>query len=161
MAGALPRPIIIGTIVAICALCAADTKLSAIKLQSIAGVSVGMDLERARDVLKPLGTGGSGEEEAEERGSVKEAWSLKSGDFKTLAYKADEKGHIKWVTGWVRPGKEIPFSSIGDLKHAARSQESQAIWNVSGPSGDFRIVARGIGAHASVITFMSLGRRED
>lgn len=156
-AGAMLRPVLLVAALAVGLVSWADGKPAALKMQSLAGVSVGMELDRVRELLRPIGQGGGGEEEEkEDEGSVKEAWTLSSGDFKTLAYKADGKERIKWVTAWVRAGKEIPFSSIGDLSQAARSVPTQAIWNVKSSEGDFRVVARGVDGKASVITMMSL-----
>jgi hypothetical protein len=133
---------------------------SPVKLTSIAGVFVGQTVERAHKTLEPLGTGGAGEEQ-EERGAVKEAWILKSGQFKSLAYKAGRSGKILWVTGWIRSGVGLPFGAIGDLHKATRAQASIAIWNVDDPAGAYRIVARGPNQRAAVVTIMSLESREE
>lgn len=157
LSGATPRTALIVLTLALGLVAWADTKPTALKMRSVAGISVGSELDRARELLEKIGKGSGGEEEErEEQGSVKEAWTLTSTDFQTIAYKADAKERINWVTGWVRPGKEIAFAEIGDLSQAARSQPTEAIWNVKGPEGSFRVIARGKDGKASIITMISL-----
>ena len=61
-----------------------------------------------------------------------------------------------WVTGFVRPNEELPFSALGDTSLAVRATDSQAIWNVATPNGGYRLVAKGQNGRARVIYFLSL-----
>ena len=36
-----------------------------------------------------------------------------------------------WITGFVRPGKEIPFAQLGDLSLAKVATNTRAVWNVA------------------------------
>jgi hypothetical protein len=158
-AGAKPRPLILCALVLGACVVGAQAKPESVTLKDVAGITIGMDLFQVRDKMNAIGsTSNLGEFNA--RRSLKEAWTLKETQFKTIAYKASEKKGINWVTGWVREGSEIPFSSLGDLKSAARSTDVQAIWNVSSPSGNFRLVAKGTNGKASVISLFSLETRK-
>lgn len=122
-------------------------------INSILGVSIGSTLEETRAKLSPLGTGGGRDTRD---GGRKEAWTLKGTDYATLAFKTDGKGKVVWVSAFARPGKEIPFSKLGDLSKAARAADSQAIWNVETPQGGYRLVAKGPNGKASVVYLLSL-----
>jgi len=120
---------------------------------SILGVSIGTSLDDAHRKLERLGTSGG---HPTRRGGRKEAWTLKKTDFTSLALQTDAKGHVVWVTGFLRPGKEIRFSKLGDLSLAIRNKESQAIWNVETQEGGYRLVAKGANGKARVIYLLSL-----
>jgi hypothetical protein len=124
---------------------------------AILGVRLGSTLEEAHEKLKGLvKTGGEGEGEREREGGRKEAWSLRKTAFTSIAYQTDEGGRVEWVTGFVRPGREIPFSKLGDLSQAAHKSEQAAIWNVQRPEGNMRVIARGSGWKARVVQVLSL-----
>ncbi len=120
---------------------------------SILGVRIGSNIEEVRAKLEPLGTFGG---RATRDGGRKEAWTLKETDYVSIAYKTDKHGRVVWVTGFLRPGKEISFSHLGDLSIASRSMDSQAIWNVTTPDGGYRLVAKGPNGKARVIYLLSL-----
>lgn len=122
-------------------------------IDSLLGVSIGSTLEEARAKLTPLGTGGGRDTRD---GGRKEAWTLKGTDYATLAFKTDGKGRVVWVSAFARPGKEIPFSKLGDLSKAAQAPGSQAVWNIETPQGGYRLVAKGANGKASVIYLLSL-----
>jgi len=48
-----------------------------------------------------------------EEGEQKVLWELKETDFASIFVKADEKERITYMIGVLRPGKELPFASIG------------------------------------------------
>ncbi|MDT7604099.1 MAG: hypothetical protein QOF61_2096 [Acidobacteriota bacterium] len=126
---------------------------------SILGVRLGSTLEEAREKLKGLtktGGEGEGEREGEREGGRKEAWVLKKSAFTSIAYQTDERGRVQWVTGFVRPGHEIPFSNLGDLSHASHKSEQAVIWNVQRPEGNMRVIARGSAWKARVVQVLSL-----
>ena len=131
---------------------------------SILGVRIGATLEETRKKLRKLGKLGSddarGEREAEVRepraGRLKEAWALKKTEYATIAYSTDKDGRIRWVTGFVRQGREIPFASLGDLAQTTRKSDTEAVWNVRTPEGGYRLVAKGGGGRARVVYLLSL-----
>ncbi|HVF57018.1 MAG TPA: hypothetical protein VM934_12765 [Pyrinomonadaceae bacterium] len=127
-------------------------------VDSILGIRLGSSLEDAHKRLKSLGTVG-GRETRE--GGRKEAWTLKKTEFASIAYKTNDEGHIVWMTGFVRPGKEIPFSKLGDLTQAARQNRSEVVWNVVTPEGGYRLVAKGPEGRARVVYLLSLTEGED
>lgn len=120
---------------------------------SVLGVKVGMSLEEARAKLKDSGTYGGRDTRD---GGRKEQWTMKKTPFTYVVYQTDGKGRVKWVTGFVRPGKEIPFAKLGDLARATRSSELEASWNVERPEGNYRLLARGARGKAQVVHLLTL-----
>jgi hypothetical protein len=145
-----------GLLFAVCALGAgrAAAQTGGAKVaDSILGVRIGSSLEEAHAKLKDLGTVGG---RATREGGRKEAWTLKGGDFTSVAYKTDAAGRVVWLTGFVRPGREIPFSQLGDLARATGKDEAQAAWTVETPGGGYRLVAKGPNGRARVVYLLSL-----
>jgi hypothetical protein len=122
-------------------------------IDSLIGVKIGSTLDEARSRLTQFGTGG-GRDTRE--GGRKEAWTLKETDYATLVFKTDGKGKVSWVSAFVRPGKEVPFSKLGDLAKATSVSDSQAIWNVETPQGPYRLVVKGANGKAGVVYLLSL-----
>ncbi len=60
------------------------------------------------------------------------------------------------MTGFLRPGKEIPFAKLGDLSTARRATDSETVWYVATPDGGYRLIARGQKGKANIITLLSL-----
>jgi hypothetical protein len=135
-------------------------------IDSILGAGIGKNVESVSKKLDRLTNdkrkeSGEENEEGEEReGGRKEAWTLTSNRYATIALKADERGRIVWVTGFVRPGKEIPFSELGDLSSATTSTDAIAIWNVATPAGGYRLVAKGQDGRARVVSLLSLAAQQ-
>ena len=131
-------------------------------IDSILGIRIGLGLENAHENLERYGgTGGKHDgrkedEEEEEAGERKEGWSLRSSEYSTIALKADREGKIAWVTGFVRPGREIPFTKLGDLSRALKSNATTAIWNVETRDGGYRVVAKGSDGKARVVYILTL-----
>src|SRR5688500_17939204 len=123
-------------------------------LDSILGVRIGSSLEEAHAKLKDLGTVGG---RATREGGRKEAWTMKGGEFTSVAYKTDATGRVVWLTGFVRPGKEIPFSKLGDLARANGKDSTQAAWTAEAPGGGgYRLVAKGPDGKARVVYLLAL-----
>lgn len=129
-----------------------DTQERVQTTSAILGVGIGTTLEEARARLGPLGTS-AGRDTRE--GGRKEAWTLTGTDFATIALKTDKRGRVLWVSGFVRPGQEIPFSQLGDLT-LATLKKGQAVWNVPTPAGGYRLVAKGEADRAGVVYLLSL-----
>ena len=121
-------------------------------INSLLGVSIGTTFEEARAKLTPLGTGGGRDTRD---GGRKEAWTLKGTEYASLAFKTNGRGTVVWVSAFARPGKEVPFSKLGDLSKAAAS-DSQAIWTIETPQGGYRLVAKGAKGKASVVYLLTL-----
>lgn len=129
---------------------------------SILGVRIGTDLEEAREKLSRLAETEPRDEADEEREpGKKEAWILKGTEFKSVALKTDRSAKVVWVTGFVRPGREIPFARLGDLNAALRSTDAVAIWNVADARGRYRLVAKGQNGKARVVYLLSLESAEE
>lgn len=134
----------------------AGSSVSAGVTDSILGVKIGSTVKQARTRLTRYGTGG-GRDTRE--GGRKEAWTLDGSPFSSVAFKTDRQGRVLWVTGFLRPGQEIPFLELGTPSRAARLGASQAIWNVALPEGGYRLVAKGHDGKAGVVYLISLASR--
>jgi hypothetical protein len=122
-------------------------------IETLEGVGIGTTVDDARAKLSKLGTG-DGRDTRD--GGRKEAWTLRETDFASVAFKTNKAGRIVWVSAFVRPGREVSFSKLGDPAKATTLTKSQAIWNVSSPNGGYRLVAKGAEGKASVIYLLSL-----
>lgn len=131
---------------------AQDGKSAGVR-DSILGVKIGTSLEEARAKLKDLGTTGGRDTRG---GGRKEQWNLKETDFAYVVYKTNAKGRVTEVTGFVRPGREMPFSELGDTALAAGKSETGITWNVSAAEGGYRLVAKGPEGKARVLYLLSL-----
>ena len=126
---------------------------------SILGVRIGTSLEEAQKKLEPLSMTSerpTDEDEDKEEGGTKRYWKLKGTNYTSVALKTNQKGRVVWVTGFVRPSKELLFSELGDTSRALRATDSQAIWNVATSNGGYRLVAKGQNGRARVIYLLSL-----
>lgn len=119
----------------------------------ILGVRVGTHIDEVHAKLKPHGTLGG---RATRDGGRKEAWVLKKTDYTSIAYKTDARGKVVWVTGFVRPGKEMAFTKFGDLSQALRKTQDEAVWNVERPEGNFRLMATGTQGKARLVQMVAL-----
>jgi hypothetical protein len=142
-----------GLLLAGCAARAAAQGGGAKAIDSILGVRIGSSLEEAHEKLKGLGTVGG---RATRDGGRKEAWAMKGGDFTSVAYRTDASGRVVWLTGFVRPGKEIPFAKLGDLAQTSGRDNTEAAWTVETPGGGYRLVAKGPSGKARVVYLLSL-----
>ena len=137
----------------------AQTRAASRVSDSILGVRIGTSLEDAEKKLERLSVTGehpTDKDEDERESGTKRAWKLKGTDFTYVALQTNEKGRVVWVTGFVRPSKELLFSELGDTTRAVRATDSQAIWNVATPNGAYRLVAKGENGRARVIYLISL-----
>lgn len=136
---------------------------------SILGVGIGSSLEQAHAKLDRLRTRKahstheeSEQEEAREKqeqereGGRKEAWALRTTDYATVALKVDREERVVWITGFVRPGQDIPFAKLGNLSSATVVTNTRAIWNVATPGGGYRVIAKGQNGKARVVSILSL-----
>ena len=135
---------------------------------SILGVGIGSSLDDAHRKLDRLRTRKArstheeseeeaGEEQEQKReGSRKEAWALRATNYATVALKADRAGRVVWITGFVRPGADIPFAKLGNLSSATLLTDTRAVWNVATPGGGYRVIAKGQNGRARVVSILSL-----
>lgn len=122
-------------------------------IEKLEGIGIGTTIDEAQSRLKQIGAGGGRELRD---GGRKEAWTLRETDFASLAFKSNKAGRIVWVSGFVRPGREVLFTKLGDPTKATTFTNSQAIWNVGSASGGYRLVAKGAEGKASVVYLLSL-----
>lgn len=120
---------------------------------SLNGIGIGTSLEDARSILGRIGTGGGRDTRD---GGRKEAWTLKESNFTSIAFKSNGAGRIVWISAFVRPGKEVEFTTFGEPAKATSWSKSQAIWNVGNGRSGYRLVAKGIEGRANVVYLLSL-----
>lgn len=121
--------------------------------RSLEGIGIGTSLEEARSILGRIGTGGG---RNTREGGRKEAWTLRETEFTTIAFKSNGAGRIVWISAFVRPGKEVPFTKLGDPAKATSLSKAQAIWNIGGARGGYRLVAKGTEGKANVVYLLAL-----
>ena len=121
--------------------------------RSLEGIGIGTSLEEARSILGRIGTGG-GRDTRE--GGRKEAWTLRETEFTTIAFKSNGAGRIVWISAFVRPGKEVPFTKLGDPAKATSLSKAQVIWNIGSARGGYRLVAKGTEGKANVVYLLAL-----
>ena len=118
---------------------------------AILGVRVG---SVAADVQAKLSPRGTGESRPTRDGGNKQVWSLNGTPFSSLALKVNAAGRVVWVTGFVRPGQEIPFKELGDLVRANAASATRVVWDVP-TAGGYRLIARGSGGRARTVSLLS------
>lgn len=123
----------------------------------ILGVTVGSPLKRVHEILDPLGYFGG---RATEEGGKKLAWTLREGAYKSVAVKTDKDGDVVWITGFCRPGSQIPFESLGAVS-AGRVSDREAIWSFKRGERQIRLVAKGSNRMAGVVYLIELAREDD
>jgi len=124
---------------------------------AIQGIRAGSDFDEVKTVLAPFGpTARSPEKEEEREEKRRGVWSLARGDYETIVVESDEDGKVVGVSGFVRKGREIPFTRLGSQASAARWTDSAAIWTVATSKGGYRLIAKGPERRARVVTLLSL-----
>ena len=131
-------------------------KSEAKAVDAILGVKVGMTAHEADEALEKVGNHPEGEAGEAEDGESKEAWNIRGTDYSTVVIMRGKDGLVRWVSGFVRPGREVAFASFGDLKTAARSDANRAVWNVKNALGGYKIVVKGGNGKATVVYLISL-----
>ena len=123
---------------------------------SVLGVRLGDRLREVHARLEGLGTVGGRDTR---KGGRKEAWTFKGTDFVSLAYETDREGRVEWLTAFVRPGREIPFSDLGDLGRALTKSDHHANWSVEREKGKgYLLMLKGAGGKARVIHLIARSR---
>jgi hypothetical protein len=129
-------------------------------ISDILGVELGASLADAHEKLdglsdpaRPpkLAKGGEGE--------VRALWQIEKGPFASVYVKANEKREIEEITGFVRPGEEIPFAQIGEVQKAPLQNDNAVVWDVIRPDRPrMRLVAEGSERKARVIKLFVVPR---
>jgi hypothetical protein len=140
-------------------------------MESVLGVNLGTKIERAHQLLDRLSAADhppkeeGGDKEAEsnqEREEHKVLWQLAATDFSAVFVKANEHDAIVYMQAIVRPGKEIPFARIGELKKAPVHNSALTAWDVVRPKQPlFRVVAQGSDEKAKTVTWFLVKRPGD
>jgi hypothetical protein len=115
---------------------------------SILGLNLGSTLEEAHKKLDKLCDAAhrpkEEEEEDNKEGERKVLWELVGTQYGFVFVKADEKERITYLSGYLRPGKEIPFSKIGEMQKAPIQTPQLIAWDVVRPKQPpSRVIASG------------------
>lgn len=141
-----------------------------VKVQTdLLGLEMGMSVEAAHRKLDPLSDpakpfveeGGKDEDGQEKQGEEQHrvVWQLAKSDFSSIYIKADRADRIEYISGVLRPGKEIPFVKIGQVEKAPISSENNVVWDMVRPKKPLiRVVARGENGRASSLTIFVVRR---
>jgi hypothetical protein len=132
-------------------------------MKSILGVELGSTLETAHEKLDKLCDSAHRPKEEKEddadQGEHKVLWELSKTDYSFVFVKADDEGRITYVSGFLRPGKEIPFKKIGESAKAPVQNANMIAWDVLRPKRPlYRIVASGQNRKAGKIMFFVVQR---
>ena len=128
------------------------------------GLELDATLERAHQILDPLGDPAKPATEAKEDGEEGEKerkvfWKLAKSDFGSILIKTDEQERISYMMGYLRPGKEMPFDQIGETTKAPVLTDHTAAWDVVRPDKSLlRVVARGENGKANTISIFIVKR---
>jgi hypothetical protein len=130
-------------------------------INDILGVELGATLQDAHARLDPLNDPARPAKQLKgEEGEVKAVWQLTEGPFASVYVKTDEKRQIEEITGFVRPGEEIPFERIGEVKKAPLLNDSAVVWDVIRPERPaIRVAAQGKERKASLVRLFIVKRR--
>lgn len=138
-----------------------------VKVQtSILGLELGGTLEQAHeklDKLKDPSQSTTEEKEDSEKGEgeneSRALWQLAKSDYSAVYIKADDNGKITYLNAFLRPGKEIPFDKIGDVKKAPLQSSNVIAWDVIRSHRPlFRVVANGKDRKANSIAIFVVKR---
>jgi hypothetical protein len=138
-----------------------------VKVQtSILGLELGSSLEQAHaklDKLKDPSQPSKEEKEDSEKGEQENEsralWQLAKSEYSAVYIKVDDKKRITYLNAFLRPGKEIPFNKIGEIKKAPVQDSNVIAWDVIRPSCPlFRVVASGKDRRANNVAIFFVKR---
>lgn len=141
-----------------------------VKVQTdLLGLKIGMPIEAAHqkldpltDPAKPFVEEGGDDEGGEKKQGEEEhrvVWQLTKSDYSSIYIKADKKDRITYISGILRPGKEIAFAKLGEVEKAPIATETNVAWDVVRPNKPFiRLVARGAARTANSVTIFVVQR---
>lgn len=87
--------------------------------------------------------------------------ALQETSFTYVILIADAAGKVRRMSGFVRPGQEIPFEKLGDTASASKGTEGSVVWDMvkEGPGRNYRLVAKGREQKAQVIFLIGAPKR--
>ena len=132
---------------------------------SILGLELGSTIQQAHAKLDNLSDPAhppKEEEEGAEKGEGpqhKVLWQLAETDYSFVFVKTNEKERISYIKAFLRPGKEIAFEKIGEVKKAPVQNDSAIAWDVLRPDHPhIRVVAEGAGRKANTVIIFIVQR---
>ena len=134
-------------------------------ITEILGLRVGDSLKQAHEKLDSLcAADHPPTKEEEEPGDEGESghkvlWELAKSDYASVFVKADKDDRITYILGNLKPGREIPFTEIGQLEKAPIHTSSTVAWDVLRPGSPLmRVVGLGADERARSVTLFLVKR---
>ena len=130
---------------------------------SLLGVGPGDELDQAHRKLDKLSDRArppkAENDQDEKEADSKILWQFAGTDYSAVFAKADKKERINYIVGLLRPGKEVGFEKIGEVKKAPIRSDNFIAWDVIRPNRPhIRVVAKGNGGKADNITIFLVQR---
>lgn len=138
-----------------------------VKVQTtILGIELGATLKEAhakldklRDPSQATKEEKEDSEKADEENESRVLWQLAKSEYSAVYIKADDKEKITYINASLRPGREVPFAKIGDIKKAPVQSANVIAWDVIRPHRPlFRVVASGQDQKANNISIFVVKR---
>ena len=126
--------------------------------RDLLGVSIG---DRESDVLPKLDAIGKRLTSLRRDGGRRHTIALHETPFTYLIVVTNEPGEVRRISGFVRPGQEIPFEVLGDTESPSGSGKTSMFWDMlqEGPDRKYRLVAKGNDRKAQVIFLIGAPKR--
>ena len=134
----------------------------------ILGLRLRDSLKQAHEKLDSLcAPGHPSKQEEEEAGDEGESghkvlWEPVKSDFASVFVTSDENDRVIYILAEVKPGKEVPFSKIGEVEKAPVHTSSTVAWDVVRRGSPLmRVVGQGAEERASSITLFVVKRASE
>ena len=126
--------------------------------RDLLGVSIG---DRESDVLPNLDAIGKRLTSLRRDGGRRHTIALHETPFSYLIVITDAPGEVRRISGFVRPGQEIPFEVLGDTERPSGGGKTSMFWDMleEGPSRKYRLVAKGNDRKAQVVFLIGAPKR--
>ena len=126
--------------------------------RDLLGVSIG---DRESDVLPKLDAIGKRLTSPRGDGGRRHTIALHETPFTYLIVITNAPGEVRRMSGFVRPGQEIPFEVLGDIESPSGSANASMFWDMmqEEASRKYRLVAKGNDRKAQVVFLIGVPKR--
>ena len=126
--------------------------------RDLLGVGIG---DRESDFLPKLDAIGKRTTTMRRDGGRRHTIELHETPFTYLIVITNARGEVRRLSGFVRPGQEIPFDVLGDTAAPSGSANASMFWDLlqEEPARNYRLVAKGNERRAQVIFLIGAPKR--
>ena len=126
--------------------------------RDLLGISIG---DRETDVLPKLDAIGKRLTSLRRDGGRRHTIALHETPFTYVIVITNAPGEVRRMSGFVRPGQEIPFETLGDTEAASGTGPASMFWDMlqEEPDRKYRLVAKGNERKAQVIFLIGAPKR--